>query len=128
MPFTSEQLITAALDEAQLTILKGEDGEKLTEAIAQADDIVTTYTGIAPPVSAEDAKKILVNVATSIVIWILSGRQASVAEEELDRRKTQYDDAIMTLEKFKNGDLVTEEPAEPTTPAFSAMPRRVEEW
>lgn len=126
MSFTSEQYITIAFDEAQLAILIGDKNENLIQAIAQADNIITAYTGITPSGDPSENNKTLVNVATSIVVWILSGRQGIIAKEELDRRKMQYDDAIAMLDKIKNGEILLASPTKMA--AFGKCDRRVEGW
>lgn len=76
------------------------------EAILQADDIINTYTGIDVPNSPDSANGMLRNVACALVVWYTTGQQAKLSEQEYQRRRDLYRDAMSTLQSIRDGDLI----------------------
>src|SRR6185369_9860974 len=77
----------------------------LDEAIAQADDIIFQKTGLLAPADPTTARAILRNIACAIVYWISTGQQSKIDEQDYNWRKTQYDNAIATLNQIESGEL-----------------------
>lgn len=126
MPFTNKTLLQARVASDVLSVLL-EGDSSLDEALAEADELVTSYTGIAP---SSDNPKILSGIAGDIVIWILSGRQTQIDEHELERRRGKYDAAIRLLEEIRDGKLriTRANDADKTVPTVGCAPSRMERY
>lgn len=124
MPFTNADLLTSQMHSSQVTTLLA----GLTiDPFAEADKIITTYTGIEPPADADDADKLLTTIASRIVIWHLSGRQQGLPRDEWERRKAMYDEAMKWLQQIRDGDLELE-PATAFGPQFRSDALRGGNW
>lgn len=109
MPFTSREMLATDLTEEQIKALIGDlteageeeepeenDGDEiLAAALAQVDSLIKASTGIEP--EDEDHPEVLVSIANKIVIWWMSGRQSNLSDQELQRRKQNFDWAMEQL-------------------------------
>jgi len=103
MSFVDQTILQSFVaDQSFLTKTANPPG--LSEAIAQADEIIFQKTRVAPPSSPASGNAKLRNIACRLVVWFTSGMQGKLDEFELSRRKKMYDDAMAELEAIQNGD------------------------
>lgn len=103
MSFISVDTLKAfASDNSFLTDGTTVDG--VGEAIAQADEIIFQKTGVAIPSSPSEANAELRNIGCALVIWFTTGMQSKLEEQEINRRKKLYDDAMNRLNKIQSGE------------------------
>lgn len=112
MGFTNNTYLKGAVgDNSMLTRESMPDG--LDEAIAEADQIIYSYTEIPPPDDPAEANAMLRNIANSLVIWFFTGSQDEISEQEYNRRQKNYQDAMNTLREIKAGNITLEHDSDP---------------
>jgi phage gp36-like protein len=122
MAFTSLQLLTARIDSNHLNELIGND-DALNQAIAEAGNIITSYTGIEPHDDPIRNNALLTSLAGDITIWILTGRQTGIDEQVRLLREKKYNDAIALLEKIQRGEINVNATDSTVKPSFSSIKR-----
>ncbi|GEM_PF-2166525 len=99
--------------------------EGLAETILQVDDIISLTLQIPVPADPADARPILRNIACALTVWYGTGQQGTIDSAEYQKRKTQYDNAMATLELIAQGSIKLdngEEGAKPTSVFKSDTP------
>lgn len=101
MPYINTEILKAFVSDTGYLVKDTVDG--LDEAIAQADEIIYQKTGISAPTDPATSNAFLRNIACALVVWFTSGMQGKLEEQEIDRRKKMYDDAIGALDAIQSG-------------------------
>jgi len=101
MPFINTNILKSFVSDEGFLVKDTVDG--LDEAIAQADELIYQKTGITAPEDPTSSNAFLRNIACSLVVWFTSGMQGKLEEQELNRRKKMYDDAIAALDAIQSG-------------------------
>lgn len=75
------------------------------EAIDQADNIIYQYTHIETPATPDAGIPMLRNIACALILWFTAGIGSDLSEQEYERRKKLYNDAVEKLEKIQTGEI-----------------------
>ncbi len=76
----------------------------LSEAMAQADDVIYQTTGIAVPADPMTVPAKLRNIGARLVLWFTVGMGQDLTDAEYKKRERDYDDALAELAAIANGE------------------------
>lgn len=103
MSYITAAILKSHIDAEWLTGDPAPEG--FSEAAQQVDDLIYQKTGIVAPDDSATARPVLRSVACKIFIWLMSGHQSNLEEQELKRRRQQYEDAMALLDAIASGEV-----------------------
>jgi hypothetical protein len=102
MPLINEDTLKSFFGENSF-IQKNYNSPGIQQAIRQAENLVYQNTLIPIPEDIQSAIPALQFYAHSIFSWIITGTQGNLPQEEIQRRKDLYNNAVSELEAIRLG-------------------------